>query len=197
VTDWMQGWGSVLSLPLSLGALIFTGWLLRHEIRIRREEKADADAAQARLVVAEVTGPEMSGTDPDTGHLVGPMVGVKWRIKNHSQAPIFDACVSINGWKEDRWGEVIDRECRGMVKCDPPERFDNSPFDPREAMVTVEFTDAAGLRWARKIGEPPERVTITQPKYYVHFGPLGSPPAPVRRWIPGLRDKRPDKTPPF
>jgi hypothetical protein len=39
--DWMQGYGAVISLPLSLLAVLFTGWLLRHEIRNRRQDEAD------------------------------------------------------------------------------------------------------------------------------------------------------------
>lgn len=158
VTDWMQGWGSIVSLAVSTGALVFTGWLLRHEIRVRREEKADADAAQARLVVAHIVGAEMSGADHDTGRQVGSMVGVKWRVKNHSQAPIFDLFISIDGWEGNRWGEVIEDEASGTVKCNPPLPFDSYPYDPREALVKVEFTDAAGLRWTRRMGEPPERL---------------------------------------
>lgn len=157
VTDWMQGWGSILSLPLSLGALIFTGWLLRHEIRVRREEKADTAAAQARLVVARALGVVLTDIDPNTGHQVGPMVGLKWQIKNYSQAPIFDAIVSVEEWQDNRWGEVIETEASGTVKCDSSLEFG---FDPREALVKVEFTDAAGLRWIRTTGEPPERVLV-------------------------------------
>ncbi|MFF3867090.1 hypothetical protein [Micromonospora sp. NPDC001898] len=184
VTDWMQGWGSILSLAVSTGALVFTGWLLRHEIRVRREEKADADAAQARLVVARIVGEERSGTHPEIGHLTGPMIGIRWRIRNHSQAPIFDVFVSINEWRDDLWGDVVEGEASGTAKCDPPLPFDSYPFDPREAIIEVEFTDAAGLRWRRRMGEPPERV-IAPP---VRRAGLG-------RWIPGRRKKKTDDVP--
>jgi hypothetical protein len=50
--------------------VVFTGWLLRHEIRVRREEKTDSDAAQARLIIGVVVDTEASGTDPETGESV-------------------------------------------------------------------------------------------------------------------------------
>jgi hypothetical protein len=173
----MQGWGSLLGVLMSTVAVIFTGWLLRHEIKVRREEKADADAAQARLVVASVVGEEMSGRDPNTGHPVGAMVGVRWRLRNHSQAPIFNLFVWVDEWQDDmHWADVIEDEAEGTAKCDPPLPFDSYPYDPRESVVRIEFTDAAGLRWTRTMGEPPERV-VSRPVRY----------ASLRRWLAYLR----------
>jgi H+/gluconate symporter-like permease len=49
VTDWMQGWGSLLAVITSLVAIIFTALLLRHEVRARRQDQAEMMAGQARL----------------------------------------------------------------------------------------------------------------------------------------------------
>ncbi|MFD6265527.1 hypothetical protein ACFWFK_30890, partial [Micromonospora chalcea] len=144
ITDWMQAWGSLAGLVMSTAAVVFTGLLFRHEIRVRREESRDAAAAQARLVVVHIAGMQMA----ESGE-VGPMVGVCWRIKNHSQSPIFDAIVAIDEWTENRWGEVIEDDASGMVKCDPPLPLESGPFDQREALVAIQFTDAVGLRWTR------------------------------------------------
>jgi hypothetical protein len=169
ITDWMQGWGSILGLLMSTVAVIFTGGLLRHEIRVRREEKADSDAAQARLVVAHVVGTEEPPVGRENGRTIfGPMTGVCWQIKNHSQAPIFDATIFINEWVDSRWGEVIEKEASGTAKCDPPLPLDYGPFDPREALVTVDFTDAAGLRWTRSLGAPPARVVDPAMRLALH-----------------------------
>ncbi|MEU7610111.1 hypothetical protein [Micromonospora sp. NPDC049204] len=188
ITDWMQAWGSLAGLVMSTAAVIFTGLLFRHEIRVRRDEQRDSEAAQARLVVAQIAGLEMAGTDKETGYPVGTMVGVHWRVKNHSQAPIFDAVVSIDGWTEERWGEVIEGQASGVVQCDPPLALDYGSYDPREALVTVEFTDVAGLRWTRTLGDPPERVIFHPAKY-----------RGLKRWLPFLRRKPStfDPTPPF
>lgn len=63
---------------MSVLALWFTALLYLHEVRIRREEKADADAAQARLIfgrVVEFRAPaEM-------------LTSVRYEVANHSAAP--------------------------------------------------------------------------------------------------------------
>ncbi|MEU4215885.1 hypothetical protein [Actinoplanes sp. NPDC026623] len=59
ITDWMQGWGSLAAAVTSALAVLFTGWLLRHEIRARREEQADSAGAQARLIVGTVASVDL------------------------------------------------------------------------------------------------------------------------------------------
>ncbi|MGC4748930.1 hypothetical protein ACLQ28_25210 [Micromonospora sp. DT201] len=87
ITDWMQAWGSLAGLVMSTAAVIFTGLLFRHEIRVRREEKTDAESVQARLVV---------GTDiylvPKQGQ---PDLFVEAGVKvvNYSNAPVLDLTV--------------------------------------------------------------------------------------------------------
>jgi hypothetical protein len=56
--------------------------------------------------------------------------------------------------------------------------FDSYPYDPRESVVRVEFTDAAGLRWTRTMGEPPERV-LFPPALHID----------QKSWLPHLRRK--------
>ncbi|MGC4857308.1 hypothetical protein ACLQ24_29070 [Micromonospora sp. DT4] len=70
ITDWMQAWGSVVGLVMSTFAVIFTGLLFRHEIRVRREEQRDGEAAQARLIVGRMINWKPSGANA-YGELVG------------------------------------------------------------------------------------------------------------------------------
>jgi hypothetical protein len=70
--------------------------------------------------------------------------------------------------------------------------FDEYPYDPRESVVKIEFTDAAGLRWIRTMGKPPERIMVRPVKY-----------AGLKRWLPSERRRRKkvnaqfDSNPPF
>lgn len=53
----MQAWGSLLGVGVSTLAVIITGLLLRHEMRARRDDKEDAEVAQARLVYGDIHNP--------------------------------------------------------------------------------------------------------------------------------------------
>ncbi len=187
----MQAWGSILSLVVSTGALIFAGWLLRHEIRVRREEKADSDAAQARLVVGRITG--WHGKN-EKYSLHGPIRDLEWEIKNYSEAPLLDPKIAVivgpgtPAWCADLWGSVIEKEARGIVSGEPPIVVDQGQyFDPRELEVQIWFTDAAGLRWTRISGEPPKR----------DIPRLPSGLRVVKGWSRFLRRRKPDDEPPF
>jgi hypothetical protein len=166
----MQGWGSILSLVVSTGALVFTGWLLRHEIRVRREEKADNEATQARLVVGTVIrsqGELVNGVFADN-----PATSVTWRVKNYSQAPIFDVELQLHPhWGHDvmlrralhkrkpvRVGIVEDEE-QGMIEIPPTVITDELGHDLSRFQTIVTFTDASGVRWRRTTGFPPDRLT--------------------------------------
>ncbi|GAA3937286.1 hypothetical protein [Actinoplanes auranticolor] len=187
VTDWMQGWGSLLGVLMSSVAVIFTGWLLRHEIRVRREEKADSDAAQARLIVGQISN--WDGDEPNA-KMSGPITRLQWELKNYSGAPIFDLRVTVaDRWDSHTYGAAIESEDREWITCHPPIRCDpGTVFDPREVEVQIEFTDASGLRWARSVGESPKRVIFHPAEYNG-----------LKRWLPFMRRESPglDDNPPF
>lgn len=169
VTDWMQGWGSVLGLLMSTIAVIFTGWLLRHEINVRREEKADNEATQARLIVGTVIssqGELVNGVFTD-----GPATSVTWRVKNYSQAPIFD----VQLWLHPHWGHdgalrlalhqrkpervgLVEDEKIGAIEIPPTVISDEIGHDLSRFRVNLEFTDASGIRWSRAQSFPPQRL---------------------------------------
>jgi hypothetical protein len=159
ITDWIQAWGSVLSLIVAAIALLFTGLLLRHEIHVRRAELADTIAAQARLVVpqlyAESAVPQVATRS------------IRWSVRNYSSAPVTNLRIEI-GW-QDRVELMVDRH----VVLEPNAQIEEElgltqPIvrrvaDPKPAArrlyISVEFTDAAGLLWVRDGTQPPRRIT--------------------------------------
>jgi hypothetical protein len=95
ITDWMQAWGSFAGLVMSTVAVIFTGLLFRHEIRVRREEQRDSEAALARLVVYEFRRVDTTDVDDD-GNLIGDVVYIEYRIRNLAASPILDVTFSLS-----------------------------------------------------------------------------------------------------
>ncbi|MGX7675776.1 hypothetical protein [Plantactinospora sp. DSM 117369] len=164
VTDWMQAWGSLLGVGVSSLAVIITGLLLRHEMRARREERADADAAQARLVAGEIRGEVRDG---------GSIVGIDWAVHNYSEAPIFEVYVSFKHRHLDPdW--FIGSSAKnpqvilpgghelGTWRCAQPlpgSRGDDEDFSLLENMdLKVRFLDASGFEWQKVGSFPPRRI---------------------------------------
>jgi hypothetical protein len=151
--DWMQGWGAIISLPLSLLAVLFTGWLLRHEIRVRREERTDLEARQARLVRVTI---DERGLDEETATF-------RFTIRNLSPEPIYSIFVfsysggryAIQGDEPVAWrlsaGDEIPISM-GPNWMDTGDRF--VPISPRAAL---QFEDANGRTWVRFEDEQPRR----------------------------------------
>ena len=157
--DWMQGWGIVLSVPLSFIALMLTYGLLRRELLSRRLAEAGARAAQARLVWAEVV--EIA-KDADVGRDV-----VVWRIHNRSAAPIFHPVVFLQDETGRELGamnpalpnviapgsllegrsDVISQEWPGNDAWLPEDEFRRSVAASLAANVI--FTDNTGAQWTR------------------------------------------------
>lgn len=81
ITDWLQGWGSVAGAGVSALAAAAALGLLWHEIRARRSESRDREAAQARLITVRAA----------PVRIVNSMFrDIVVTIKNHSSAPIFE-----------------------------------------------------------------------------------------------------------
>lgn len=148
VADWMQGIGAVASLPLSLGALIFTGWLLRHEISVRREERDDRLVAQARLV--RIVGT----TDVDADGRVG------FRIWNGSADPIY--AVNVRHIREDAYTAVVERlnpgeEAVGWSQVVVlPGKVGGTDLQLKPYIILF-FEDAEGNSWERPAFGRPRR----------------------------------------
>jgi hypothetical protein len=164
ITDWMQGWGTVLGMLVSSGALVFTGLLLRHETRIRRDEQADGERSQARLIIPRLHSHDIR-RDPELG-----LTAVKWLIENHSTAPIMAVLIRVypkgatdrgkflkakyvlsSNTKEQGWWQLPE-----PVPW-PPEATDDNP--PLWLLsIDARFIDANGLEWERTRLQPPQRL---------------------------------------
>jgi hypothetical protein len=151
-TDIMQGWGSVLGVLVSGLAVLITGMLLRHEMKARREEKAEQEAAQARLIVVAL---ESAEGDEET-------ISAHWTVVNHSQAPIYDLTTNL------RYRGATARGAKPRhLPYLPPEKtvtIDLPPSDPpvhKDMLglfeLTAGYTDAAGVRWRRVDTRQPEK----------------------------------------
>jgi hypothetical protein len=152
--DWMQGWGAVISLPLSLLAVLFTGRLLRHEIRARREERADLESRQARLVRVQID------RDLDKNAATYSFI-----VHNLSPASIYDVRVfrvSQGQYAAEGDGPLV-RELRSGDQVSTslgPRWFDNGTrLVPLSPLAGIQFDDADGRAWIRYEDEQPRRWT--------------------------------------
>jgi hypothetical protein len=150
----MQAWGSILALPLSLGAMIFTGLLLFHEVRVRRQERYHNDSAQARLVRID-SAIHDDGSDHSTAR-------IKYWVSNRSGSPVFDLQVLHPSKDGDTWDApsrtitVVGGE-RGAYSIVDPSLI--TKLGEKTAFVhsldlpyLLVFTDAEGRRWSRDRG---------------------------------------------
>ncbi|WP_433533848.1 hypothetical protein ACQPZK_16750 [Micromonospora sp. CA-249363] len=184
ITDWMQAWGSLAGLVMSTFAVVFTGLLFRHETRVRREEQASREAAQARLVIPVLTRDDDDSEDEGVVVRRDP-TGATVTLVNHSAAPIFDVHVDV-AWQESfRWpgrrrevrGTVIANGGRRFAVVEKSEvvRFELTGSAAFVGEARIRFTDAAGLVWQRTgLGSP------------VRYTPSESPMGRALRLLPWL-----------
>ncbi|WP_234581843.1 hypothetical protein [Micromonospora sp. MH99] len=167
ITDWMQAWGSIAGLVMSTVAVLFTGLLLRHEIRIRREEKESTDSGQAQLIVVGVE--HYSGNEEDG------WTGVLWFVRNESPAPISNliVCPQLSDDLDHelfagrsvlhRSTEIVtaDSRVQGQWVFDDPKPFEAwKTRDPRPFVLEILFRDAAGVTWHRRGSDQPTRSAV-------------------------------------
>ncbi|MBM0259363.1 hypothetical protein [Micromonospora sp. 4G55] len=161
ITDWMQAWGSLAGLVMSTVAVVFTGLLFRHEIRVRREEQRDNEAALARLVVYEFRRVDTTDVDDD-GNLIGDVVYIEYRIRNLAASPILDVTFSLLDVEKGVMHpamtvrEVVVSETDVGVDFDPPLEI-QEPWELDLLLPVIHFTDANGLQWVRQGTASPVR----------------------------------------
>jgi len=167
ITDWMQAWGSLAGLVMSTAAVIFTGLLFRHEIRVRRQEQRDSEAAQARLVIGTVTDATTAGD---------VVVGARWLVTNHSDAPVFNVNVSVLnrhgegrplvGGDSDRSIEILQPGQSEVGEVRFLYHWPAEQVNRDQMWIAAFFLDSSGVRWARGGTEVPERALDSS-----NFGP--------------------------
>ncbi|MEH1098198.1 hypothetical protein [Micromonospora sp. CPCC 205561] len=163
ITDWMQAWGSLAGLVMSTAAVIFTGLLFRHEIRVRREEQRDNEAAQARLVVARPVVMKRDGERSDEITHVGCL------INNYSSMPIFNLTVRlyVTGYldaigEEPALFSVVQDDVAWTAALRWPVR--DSDLLKEEFYCSINFVDSAGLSWHRSGLNLPTRKFLPNPR---------------------------------
>ncbi|MFG1872285.1 hypothetical protein [Micromonospora arborensis] len=195
LTDWMQAWGSLLGVAVSTLAVLITGALLRHEMRARREDKEDADAAQARLIVTDVTALARGSGPVDTAVIT---------VTNHSAAAIVEAHAYIQGKSNFRGGlggrgQMFYRQHIAPGSEAKANIVLREPMHPKEfyllAEVAIFFTDTAGRFWTKFGTKAPVRMRKAEkqagvsalrfwPTLWDYLWPLSTPVRSVPR---GLR----------
>ncbi|KIR64744.1 hypothetical protein [Micromonospora haikouensis] len=156
ITDWIQAWGSLGGLIMSVLAVIATWGLLRHEIRVRREERLDAELAQARLVVPTLT--EVGPAEPWRGG----KPRATYKVVNYSSSPVLDVTVR-HRWEEGSLGlphhfPVLTGEEKGDLQLFEGMQPAMLTKVVRTSQIEIMFTDSNGHRWSRLDRHPPVRV---------------------------------------
>jgi hypothetical protein len=178
VADWVAAIGQVAGALFTAAAVAVALWLAVRESRWRRADQAERDAeridreaAQARLIAVEATYDYFS-----------KLAKVEYAVKvlNGSSLPIFDVKIADVrnddipdlGWRIDPLGYLDGQPIEARVlpaggsfglPIGFVDTLGRAAYPDGEDHVTVEFTDAAGLRWRRRNNEPPERAISTTP----------------------------------
>lgn len=157
----MQGWGTLLALPLSMTALILTARLLRKEMCNRREDREQEEAAQANLICLNSMMTASDGTN---------ITEFKPTIVNNSSSPVFD--VQLNVWLLGApvcLATVVERlEAGGSTEFPielqrPLSDADHVSWSHQEGTLIDErteitFMDSCGRTWKRHRKNPPQRL---------------------------------------
>ena len=158
--DWLQGWGTVAGAVFSFLAVLVTGRVLIHELRVRRAERYHNDSAQARLVRVKSVLID-DGTD-------GISTRIRYRVHNRSDHAVGDVHIRHlsqdgNSFEspdrrvsmesgEERWISITDSRLATPVGETKLVHGMNIPF-------ILVFSDIEGRLWLRREGAYlPERM---------------------------------------
>jgi hypothetical protein len=179
----MQGWGNLLTVIVSLAALVVAVRLLRVERgntaratqeareqkELRNAEQLEREAQQARTVVAERLG---------VGYYGAPVAGineVKGRLGNYGNEPILDVTITvIMQWPDAPTPHVVAHRAVLAPKDAVEVGWNEAPYPDdgvqrteREEVqklfdIAVTFTDSEGRRWHRVGFDQPQRLDTPQ-----------------------------------
>ncbi|MFD9419492.1 hypothetical protein ACFWC9_32970 [Streptomyces goshikiensis] len=156
---------SAIATTGATGVALWFGW---YEVKMRRKEEADREAAQARLVVPVIDGNrgevvnhssepllELRIIRADADQPNGNPVAVRWseedpRIFRNVSAGQTHPLELL----EQGWGPYIDPVNGYEVEKDEG----IAPFNATNHRLTIQFMDAAGLRWQRVGLRPPTKI---------------------------------------
>lgn len=158
---WSAAISQVVGTVATLAAVVVALWIALRDGRRARDEQADRDARQARLVTFEVY-----------------RRGDRWRVgtTNQSTAPIFEVTVTkVTGTDHVGYVEAVPGspaqltvvpaggKVEQTIKFADPESSPGSDSTSTNGVswsyqVSANFLDAAGLRWSRTGSDPPRRI---------------------------------------
>lgn len=156
---WLEAWATLAGAVLSAAAVLVAVFLVRQEQKHRREDRQDAESAQARLVQAKCLG--IAG-DPESG-----WTGVHYRVVNHSSSEVSDVEIQVYQTftldsAMERIEDLADRHA-GLVRFERAAAWPFQSAEPTIAelgsrlLIRVVFTDSEGRRWRRIEGSEPQR----------------------------------------
>lgn len=144
LAEWVAALGTV-------GALLLTYRLLRHEINTRHQDEEERLWGQARRVIVSAGMRVSSAKDPTTGRYLGPYEAqAVSEIRNDSAEPIV-GCVLGHGLNSERFtvsevGVVAPGKPTSTGTSWPTPLADGEEVRP---FAVIRFTDARGRRWER------------------------------------------------
>jgi hypothetical protein len=174
--DKLEAWSTFGGAIFTAAAVIVAFLVWRHDQRLQRDERWDGEAAQARLALPALTG---AVGDPNEGWL-----GLSFTVSNNSEAPIFNARLSVDLLTESGRGysEWISRipasttdpgEARFVGPLTWPFQIAPTPNElARAAEIKISFTDSSGRGWTRVGRREPfsSRVRVRTPGLPVPSG---------------------------
>lgn len=201
VADWIAAIGQAAGAIFTAGAVAVAVWLGWRDRKWRREdeaasraERADRDAAQARLVTVE----------PDYGYNDWDLNAFDVKVHNGSSDPIFDVKISqlvaegqaTHPW-DFFWGPLDPGpEHLRVLLGGKGFTWMVAYVDGRNRTVvlqgtdhiTIDYVDAVGLRWQRTDHQPPRRVLEpTGDPTLPSLGPAGDATGP--KVVPNDREE--------
>jgi hypothetical protein len=146
--DWVSAIGGVIGTLGAIAAVITAIWVARRDTLFQRAERADRDAAQARLVNTTMRRED----------------GRWWvRTTNDSAAPVFRCeVVEVRSRLGVHHLEAVPGSPIHLRRLGPDESIDRAvrgDGDLSDGVVVLEYVDAAGLRWCREGDATPRRLT--------------------------------------
>ena len=145
--DWVSAIGGAVGTLGAIAAVVTAVWVARRDTVFQRSERADRDAAQARLVSTTVRRAD----------------GRWWvRTTNDSAAPVFRCeVVALHSPVGVHQLEAVPGSPVELRRLGPDQSVDRAvrgDGDLSDGVVVLQFVDAAGLRWSREGDAAPRRL---------------------------------------
>jgi hypothetical protein len=163
MTDW---WSDSAAWASAIGTIAATSTALVVALRAWRDteaerkardaERADRDAAQARLiVVSSPNGASIEVSNFSTAPILHVEVQHVWRMSSDATRPVEQYQARLRGGDSRKvWTVLAPQESKTVDIVSQ----DSNGIPRGNYALTIRFTDAAGLDWERTGNDPPRRL---------------------------------------